>query len=98
MTQMFEIEFIGGPYDGHKELLGSACPAEELAWIVCEDVFRLLAGKDRRTHGRITSVAIYELEVLDGMFRYRFLHAISYKELADSVRETCIQMTNGGRK
>ena len=63
---MFEVEFIGGPYDGHKELLGSGPPAEELAWIVGEDVFRLLAGKNRRKRGRITSVAIYELEVVDG--------------------------------
>ena len=98
MIQMLEVEFIGGPYDGHKELLGSACPAEELAWIVCEDVFRLLAGKDRRKHGRITSVAIYELEVVDGLFHYRFLGAISFKELLDSPRATCIQMTNGGHK
>ena len=95
---MFEAEFIGGPYDGHKELLASGPPAEELAWIVCEDVFRLLAGKDRRKHGAITSVAIYELEIVDGLFRYRFLGAISFKELVDSVRTTCIQMTNAAHK
>ncbi len=95
---MFEVEFIGGPYDGHKEVLGSGPPAEELAWIVCEDVFRLLAGKNCRKRGRITSVAIYELEVVDGLFHYRFLGAISFKELLDSVRATCIQMTNGGHK
>ena len=94
MVQMLEAEFIGGPYDGHKESLGSACPPEQLAWIVCEDVFRLLAGKDGRERGTITSVAIYELEVVDGLFHYRFLGAISFKELADSVRTTCIQMTN----
>ena len=95
---MFDIEFIGGPYDGHKELLGSVCPAEELAWIVCEDVFRLLAGKDGCKHGTITSVAIYELEVVDGLFHYRFLGAVSFQELVDSVRATCIQMTDGGQK
>ena len=98
MIQMFEIEFIGGPYDGHKELLGPACPAEELAWIVCEDVFRLLAGKDSRKDKRITSVAIYELDVDDGLFHYRFLSAISFKELADYVSATCIQKSNGGHK
>ena len=95
---MFEVEFIGGPYDGHKEVLGSGPPAEELAWIVCEDVFRLLVGKNCRKRGTITSVAIYELEVVDGLFHYRFLGAISFKELLDSVRATCIQMTNGGHK
>lgn len=95
---MFEVEFIGGPYDGHKELIGSGPPAEELAWIVCEDVFRLLAGKDDRKHGTITSVAIYELEVVDGLFHYWFLGAISFEELTDSVRATCIQMTNGEHK
>jgi len=86
MIQMFEVEFIGGPYDGHKELLGSGPPAEELACVVCEDVFRLLAGKDRRKHGTITSVAIYELEVDDGLFHYRFLGAIPFKALTPCVR------------
>ena len=98
MIQMLEVEFIGGPYDGHKEPLGSGPPTEELAWIVCEDVFRLLAGKDSRERGNITSVAIYELEVDDGLFHYRFIGAISFKELADSLRATCIQMANGGHE
>jgi hypothetical protein len=58
---MFDVEFIGGPYDGHKELLGSACPVEELAWIVCEDVFRLLAGKERAlTYSRMGPAPMLE--------------------------------------
>ena len=98
MIQMLEIEVIGGPYDGHKGPLGSGRPAEQLAWIVCEDAFRLLAGKDCRERGNITSIAIYELEVDDGVFHYRFIGAISFKELADSLRATCVQIGNGGHE
>ena len=93
---MFEVEFIGGPYDGHQGFLSSEYPAEELAWMVCEDVYRLLAGRERRNRGTMTSVAIYELDVVDGLFQYRFLRAISVNELTDSVRATGLQMTDGG--
>ena len=87
---MFEIEFVDGPYDGYKEPCSTwpvHLPANVM-WLVCDDVFRLLNGKEHRPGGRITSVALYELEVGGGACRYRFASAISIKELTDSMRET----------
>lgn len=82
---MPDVEFIGGAYDGHQDALGACRPAEELAWLVCRDVFRLYTGTKCKGRGTITSVAIYELEVDDGRFRYRFLRAISFNELTDDM-------------
>jgi hypothetical protein len=84
------IEFIGGPYDGHKEpcfTWPTRLPAN-VVWLVCDDAFRLLDGKDHRPGGSIASVAIYELEVGNGACRYRFVGAISVSELTHFVRET----------
>jgi hypothetical protein len=88
--RVFEIEFIGGPYDGHKEpcFTSPAHLSAEVVWLVCEDAFLVLAGKDPHSGGSLTSVAVYELEVGNGAVRYRFARAISVKELTHSIRET----------
>ena len=86
-----DIEFIGGPYDGHKEPSFTPpihLPAE-LVWFVCEDAFRLLDGKDHCPGGSFTSVALYELEAGKDAGRYRFTRSISLEELRDSMPETC---------
>ena len=82
---MSQVEFIGGPYDGYRDDLGANRPAEELAWLVCRDVFRLFTEQKCKGRGTITSIAIYELEVADGQFQYRFVRAISSRDLADDV-------------
>ena len=88
--RVLEIEFIGGPYDGHKEpcFTSPTHLSAEVVWLVCDDAFRLLAGKDHHSGGSLTSVAVYELEVSNGRFRYWFARAISVKELTHSIRET----------
>ena len=47
------IEFIGGPYDGHKEVCRTQTVhlPTDLAWIVCEDAFRMLEGRDSHPGG-----------------------------------------------
>ena len=89
-NRFLEIEFIGGPYDGHKELCFTR-PIDlcaDLVWFVCEDVFRLLDGKDSRPGASITSVALYELDEVNGACRYQFVGAVSVKDLAHSMCET----------
>lgn len=83
-TYVTHVEFIGGPYDGYREDV-SHRPAEELGWLVCRDVFRLLDGKKHEGRGTITSVAIYELEVCDGRFQYQFVRAIPFGDLANDM-------------
>jgi len=85
------IEFIGGPYDGYKELCLTQTvrlPAD-VVWLVCEDAFRMLEGKDSHPGGAITSVAFYELEARRDAGRYRFTRAISLEEVMHSMLENC---------
>lgn len=88
-SRLLKVEFLGGPYDGQKVprfTRPTHLPAE-LLWFVCEDVFRLLDGKDARSNGQITSAALYELELGSGAARYRFVNAISIAELTASLRD-----------
>ncbi len=81
------IEFTGGPYDGHEQswfALPTRLPTE-VVWLVCEDAFRLLNGETRRPTGVFTSVALYELEIADGAYRYRFIRALPVNDLIDSL-------------
>lgn len=98
-TRCPPIEFIGGPYDGHKELCRTQIVhlPTDLVWIVCEDAFRMLDGKDSHPGGSITSVAIYELEAGKDARRYRFTRSISLDELMDSMPETCSCLENSTR-
>jgi len=88
-VRVLEIEFIGGPYDGHKKPCFTRpvhLPAD-VVWFVCEDAFRLLDGKDQRPGGTITSVALYKREIWSDAWRYRFARSMSVKELTQSMRE-----------
>ena len=61
---MFNVEFIGGPFDGHRQAC-SANPGKlpfELIRLVCDDAFDQLDGATRVRSGTFTSVALYELE------------------------------------
>lgn len=88
-----EIEFIGGPYDGYREFCFTRPThlPEDVVWFVCEDVFHRLDGqwrdaKQYRSSGSLTSAALYELEGKNGAHRYRFVGAISVRELSLCMR------------
>lgn len=89
---MQELEFFGGPFDGHRENLDAGRPADQLAWPVCDEVFKLLSGRPTKNAGTVTSVAIYELEVDDGLFRYDFSFSTSFKEFLTSLGTHGIQV------
>lgn len=75
----YEIEFIGGPFDGHRQMvtIPAASLADTVALPVSRNIFRLLAGH-RSVPGEVaTSIAIYELDELRGRQRYFFLGATS---------------------
>ena len=92
---MQKLEFYGGPFDGHSECLDNGRPVDRLAWLVCEAVFGMLDGKPNRNLGSVTSVAIYELEVDDGQFRYDHSCSVSFNELMTSLETRCIQIRKG---
>lgn len=75
------IEFIGGPYDGHQQGVPSAdALAETVALPVNRNIFRMLSGLPAAEKVRTTSVAIYELEVVETGPRYYFLGTTSPAE------------------
>lgn len=92
---MQELEFYGGPFDGHSESLDAGQPADRVAWLVCGDAFGMLGGKPIRNLGTVTSVAIYELEVDDGRLRYEHSRSVSFKELMISLETRCTQIKKG---
>jgi hypothetical protein len=71
------VEFVGGPFDGHKHVVAS--PGDELAALVSipvnRNMFRMLEGKPRGPKSRATSVAVYELHHEHGVWQYRYLGA-----------------------
>lgn len=75
----YEIEFIGGPFDGHRQSLSIPVNslAETVALPVSRNIFRLLAGYQAAPEAPATSIAIYELEIIGGQRRYYFLGATS---------------------
>jgi hypothetical protein len=83
MKRGTEVNFIGGPYDGHIQTF--VVPSDRLfrkmAVPVNRNVFRALAGIPRGPEEPATSVAIYELEEQNGQLQYRFSEARRAKEL-----------------
>ncbi len=85
---MFQVEFIGGPYDGHRQscLFQHVQLPPNVIWPVCDDAFAQLDGKiDCRT-GTITSIALYEIEWESGAARYRFIAAVALKDFEEFLR------------
>ena len=81
MSLSNRVEFIGGPYDGHRQTVPSPeALAETVALPVNRNIFRMLSGLPAAGEGRTTSIAIYELEAVDGSARYYFLGTTSPAE------------------
>ena len=85
-----EIEFLGGPYDGHK-VMRRTWPArlpKDLIWFVGEDAFRLIGEDNRpslRSNRSLTSVALYALEQVDDKFQYHFVGATSVDQMMELI-------------
>lgn len=85
-----EIEFLGGPYDGHKVMRRTRPERlpKDLVWLVGEDTFRLtseVSRPSRRFNKSLTSVALYSLEKADRKYQYQFVGAVSIDQLLDSI-------------
>lgn len=83
------VEFIGGPFDGHRQALSLPADAlaETVALPVSRNIFQLLAGLPNGPTAIATSVAIYELEVINDRRRYYFLGATSAAQpFAEAVK------------
>ncbi len=91
--RLLRIDFVGGPYDGHVETYHTSARLlpKEVTWRVDADVLRRLhdGGHDSNSGPRqfVTSVAFYARERAGETYRYRFVGAVSIKQLTDSIRD-----------
>lgn len=73
------IEFLGGPFDGHCQRV--SLEPEELAGVallpVSRTVFGWLEGQAQPVETRVTSVAVYHLELTGAVCRYRFHRSVA---------------------
>ncbi len=78
----YKIEFFGGPCDGHLETSAfqPVHLAVDVVFLVCENALRILNGAAPRPGRSLTSVALYELQYVNGNARYRFVGAIPGKD------------------
>lgn len=84
---MFQVEFLGGPYDGHQQTCSHKIRLPtQVIWPVCADAFALLNGTIRCRTGTITSIALYEIAWESGAVRYRFMRAFAFKDIENSLR------------
>ncbi len=85
---MFQVEFIGGPYDGHRQnfLFQHVQLPPNVIWPVCDDAFSQLNETIHCRTGTITSIALYEIEWKSDAARYRFTAALSFKDFEVSIR------------
>ena len=84
---MLNIEFIGGPYDGHRQtcvMSPNQLPSDVIC-LVCDDGLRLIGGGVPERRGACTSVALYGIDWSTGTARYRFAGAISAKDFRESL-------------
>ena len=78
-----KVEFVGGPYDGHRQLarLSKRDCGEVISIPVSENVFRMLAGEPPGAESPTSSVAVYQLRKEGGAYRYHFLGGKSLESI-----------------
>jgi len=76
---LYQVEFIGGPFDGHRQPISipPTALASMAAFPISHNIFRLLNNEADVPDAPPSSLAIYELAVVDEQPRYHFLGAAS---------------------
>ncbi|HUY31461.1 MAG TPA: hypothetical protein VMV69_01675 [Pirellulales bacterium] len=78
-SPIYQVEFVGGPFDGHRQPISipPTALASMAAFPISRNIFRLLDRETGEPNAPTTSLAIYELAVVDEQPRYHFLGAAS---------------------
>ena len=71
-----EIQFVGGPYDGHRQAFSDPPIIERLPMPVNENMLPLLEGKKPGSLAPTLTVARYELRRVEGKWQYHFVESI----------------------
>lgn len=89
--QVLDIEFVGGPYDGHEEWC-FAHPSQlplEVVWFFGREASPLASPDEEQVVGSPRDkVALYALSRGKTWYQYRFVGAISVADLFRRSRET----------
>lgn len=68
------VEFVGGPFDGHCELLHPTERSARLFIPVSRAILKMLDGETANWEDPPTSMALYELEKTGANYWYRFCY------------------------
>ncbi len=80
--QLVEVEFVGGPFDGHRQATRASSGnwQDVIAIPVNGNVFRIMAGSPGASQSPVNSFALYELRKHEGDYCYHFVGRKSPKE------------------
>ena len=83
-----KVEFIGGPYDGHRQLarLSKRDCGEVICIPVSANVFHMLSGEPPEAQSLASSVAVYQLRKHGSIYHYQFVEAKTPEEFSATSR------------
>ena len=85
---IFEIQFVGGPYDGHVQAFGDPGLLNHLSLPVSEDMLPLLKDEKLGPSTPINSIARYALRKVGDNWQYEFVELMSAKDFDfEAMRE-----------
>ncbi len=86
--RIVQIQFVGGPYDGHVQAFGDPGLLNHLSLPVSENILPLLKGEMLGPSTPINSLARYALRKVGDDWQYQFVELMSAKEFDfEAMRE-----------
>jgi hypothetical protein len=83
-----QIQFIGGPYDGHVQAFGDPGLMQQLSLPVSGNMLPLLKGEKLGPSSPINSLARYALRRVGDDWQYQFVELMSAREFDfEAMRE-----------
>jgi hypothetical protein len=87
-SRIVQIQFVGGPYDGHVQAFGDPGLLNHLSLPVSENMLPLLKGEKLGPSTPINSLARYALRQVVDDWQYQFVELISAREFDfEAMRE-----------
>jgi hypothetical protein len=80
-SRILQIQFVGGPYDGHIQPFGDPGLIQQLSLPVNENMLPLLKGEKLGPSSPINSLARYRMRQVGDDWKYEFVELISAKEI-----------------
>ncbi len=72
-----QVQFVGGPFDGHVQPFGDSGLIRQLSLPVCGNMLRLLKGEELGPISPVNSLARYALRTVGDDWQYQFVDILS---------------------